>query len=323
MTQSPFDRPEPTGYERPESAPYDQPGTGQPRHGGASAEPAGTDPAGADPAGAGFVVAPDEPPRYTGTTEYVEGQHVEGHVEGQYVEGDFEPTDRSGDPSSGGSETSDVAKQEAADLKDSAQQRGQQVADTAKDQAGEVKDTALEQGQQTADVAKQEAGRVVSEATTQVRDLVAQSRSELSSQAQTQQQRLASIVHGFADELGSMASASDQSGPLTDLAHTGARRGGEVAHWLENNEPSAALEQVRSFARRRPVAFLAGSLVAGVVVGRLTRGLVADAKDDDEPTRSGNRVRSDDRYSTGRSTMPETGTLSSDLGTGYAPGYNR
>ena len=299
MTQSPFDRPEPTGYERPEAEPYGQPDEAYPQR------------VAADPAGAGFVASPDET-RPTGATSY------------------GEPGGSAG--TSTGSQTSDVAKQEAADLKDHAQQRGQQVADTAKDQAGDVKDTAVAEGQQTAAVAKQEAGKVVSEATSQAKDLIAQSRSELSSQMQTQQQRLAGIVHGFADELGSMASASDQTGPLTDLAHTGARRGGEVAHWLETNEPAALLDQVRSFARRRPVAFLAGSVAAGVVVGRLTRGLAADAKSDDQPSdqysadqhgagASRGRATSDDSYPA--TTMPETGTLGSDMGTGYAPDYTR
>ena len=292
MTQSPFDRPEPTGYERPEAEPFGQPDEAYPQR------------AVADPAGAGFVVSSDEP-RSTGATSQGGPSRSTGT----------------------GGQTSDVAKDEAADLKDHAQQRGQQVADTAKDQAGEVKNTAVAEGQQTAAVAKQEAGKVVSEATSQAKDLIAQSRSELSSQAQTQQQRLAGIVHGFADELGSMASASDKTGPLTDLAHTGARRGGEVAHWLENNEPAALLDQVRSFARRRPAAFLAGSVVAGVVVGRLTRGLAADAKSDDQseqysPAPARDRVASGDSYPA-TTTMPETGTLGSDTGTGYAPDYTR
>ena len=154
------------------------------------------------------------------------------------------------------------------------------MAGVAKDQAAEVKNTALDEGQQVADVAKQEATKVKTEAVSQAKDLLAQSRSELSTQAGTQQQRLATIVHGFADELGSMASSSDASGPLTDLAHQGARRGSEIAEFLQSSEPSDVLEQVRSFARRRPVVFLAGSVLAGVVVGRLTRGLVADAKQD-------------------------------------------
>ena len=31
-----------------------------------------------------------------------------------------------------------------------------------------------------------------------------------------------------------MASASEQSGPLTDLAQQASRKGGEVAHWLQD-----------------------------------------------------------------------------------------
>jgi hypothetical protein len=37
------------------------------------------------------------------------------------------------------------------------------------------------------------------------------------------------------------------------------------------------------FARRRPGVFLAGAALAGVVAGRLTRGLIAEAKDNAAP----------------------------------------
>ncbi len=175
--------------------------------------------------------------------------------------------------------TTDVAKGEAADLKDTAVDKGQQVAQVAKDQATEVKDTAVQQGQQVAEVAKEEAGKVKAEATGQLKDLLSQSRSELTTQAGAQQQRLGGIVHSLAQELGSMASSSDKSGPLTDLAHQAAKKGGEIGHWLENGEPSDVLNEVTSFARRRPVAFLGASLLAGIVVGRLSRSLAAEAKD--------------------------------------------
>ena len=87
-----------------------------------------------------------------------------------------------------------------------------------------------------------------------------------------------------------MASSSQESGPLTDLAHQASRKGGEIAHWLENREPADVLEEVRAFARRRPVMFLGLCALAGVVAGRLTRGAVAantslDSKTDVSPRR--------------------------------------
>jgi len=129
-------------------------------------------------------------------------------------------------------------------------------------------------------VAKDEVGKVVGQATGQAKDLLNQGRTEISSQLSTQQQRLGGLVHSFADELGTMASKSDKSGPLTDLAQQGSRQIGALAHQLETAEPAELLEQVRNFARRRPVAFLVGSALTGVLVGRLSRSLAAQAHDD-------------------------------------------
>ena len=246
-------------------------------------------------------------------------------------------TGSTGSGDSKASQTADTAKSEAADLKNTAQQRGQDVAATAKEQASQVKDTALEQGQQVAGVAKEQAtqvkdtaleqgqqvagvakeevSKVAGEAVSQARELFAQGREELSSQAHSQQQRLASIVHGFADELGSMASSSDKSGPLTDLVHTGSRRGGELAHWLQESQPTDLLEEVKSFARRRPWAFLAGSALAGVVVGRLTRSLAAEAKADREAEAVTTGYQQTGSYASGYATDAPV-----SYGSGYAAG---
>jgi hypothetical protein len=105
-----------------------------------------------------------------------------------------------------------------------------------------------------------------------------------------------------------MASSSSESGPLTDLAHQASRKGGEIAHWLENREPADVLDEVRSFARRRPVMFLGLCALAGIVAGRLTRGAVAantslDSKTDDSPR----RLSSADSYYATRSAGYSTG----------------
>jgi len=110
-------------------------------------------------------------------------------------------------------------------------------------------------------------------------------RAEAGAQAGTQQQRIAEALHSLSKELGGMASSSQESGPLTDLAHQASHKGGEVAHWLQDREPADVLDAVRSYARRRPVTFLALCGVAGIVAGRLTRSTVAnrtslDTKDD-------------------------------------------
>lgn len=146
--------------------------------------------------------------------------------------------------------------------------------DTAKAEAGAVKDTASGAAQQVAGTAKDEASNVVGEAKAQAANLIDQVRGEAGSQVGTQKDRLVSLAHSYAKELGSMASSSEESGPVTDLVHDLSRRVGGAGHWLEDHEPADVLDEVRRFARRRPGAFLLGALAAGVVVGRLTRGAV-------------------------------------------------
>jgi uncharacterized protein YjbJ (UPF0337 family) len=227
-----------------------------------------------------------------------------------------------------GQQVAGVAKEQAGAVKDTAVENAQHVAGVAKEQAGAVKDTALENAQQVAGVAKDEVGKVVGQATGQAKDLLNQGRAEISSQLVTQQQRLGSLVHSFADELGTMASKSDKSGPVTDLAQEGSRRIGALAHTLETAEPSDLLEQVRNFARRRPVAFLVGSALAGVVVGRLSRSLAADAHDtkvaNETPALPASTYSTPaSTYSTPASTYATTGTTGYETGAttgGYETG---
>jgi len=147
--------------------------------------------------------------------------------------------------------------------------------DTAKSEAANVKDTAAGAASDVAHTAKSEASNVASEVTQQARNLIGQTQSELRGQASNQQSALAAKLNGWASELGSMASKSDESGQMTDLAQEASRRVGEISHWLDNHEPGDVLEEVKRFARRRPATFLAIAAAAGVVAGRVTRGAVA------------------------------------------------
>ncbi|GGL85476.1 hypothetical protein GCM10011594_01430 [Nakamurella endophytica] len=147
------------------------------------------------------------------------------------------------------------------------------TAQVAKDQAKDVAGGAAQSAQHVAAVAKDQVGQVTAEAGNQVKNLVGQAQSELSSQASSQQQRLAGGLRTVSDQLRSMAQNSQESGVATDLAHQAAGRIGDIAGWLENRDPQGVLEEVRSFARRRPGAFLAIALGAGVIAGRLARGL--------------------------------------------------
>jgi len=168
-----------------------------------------------------------------------------------------------------------------------------EVAGTAKEEAGQVADTAVRSGKQVAETAKTEVGNVAAETKHQAASLLDTVRSEVGQQAGTQQQRIADAVRSLSTELDSMASSSQESGPLTDLARQASRKGGEIAEWLQDKEPTDVLDSVRSYARRRPGTFLVLCGLAGVVAGRLTRSAVAtrtsldskDASDTSAPRR--------------------------------------
>ncbi|HEX8511346.1 MAG TPA: hypothetical protein VF635_17845 [Propionibacteriaceae bacterium] len=210
-----------------------------------------------------------------------------------------------------GQQVAGVAKEQAGAVKDTAVGEAQHVAGVAKEQAGAVKDTAIGEAQHVAGVAKDQVAKVATEASTQFKDLLSEGLAEVRSAAGSQQKRLAGGVHSLAAELGSMASKSDQTGPLTNYAHEASRRGGELAHWLENAEPSEILDMLRSFARRRPWAFLGASALSGAVVGRLTRNLAANAKGDSSSSGLGSSYSSTSSFGT-ETASPSYGTQSYD-----------
>lgn len=142
----------------------------------------------------------------------------------------------------------------------------------AKEQAKQTAGTAADESKHVAGVAQSEARKVASEAKTHVSDLVNEATSQLDQQSRQQQSRLAETVRTFSEELEDMSSKSDSDGLAADFARQVADRGRTLATQLDSREPRDLLDEVRSFARRKPGTFLLGSLAAGVVVGRFTRG---------------------------------------------------
>ena len=152
----------------------------------------------------------------------------------------------------------------------------------AADQAKQVGHEALDGGRQVAQVAADEASSVVGEAGTQARNLLGEARTQLTDQAATQQNNLATWISSIVDELDGMVDRSEsgdaqQSGAATSLVRQVSSRARSAATWLENHEPADLLTETSRFARQRPGMFLALAAVGGLLAGRLTRGLTADA----------------------------------------------
>ena len=154
---------------------------------------------------------------------------------------------------------------------------GASKSQAAKEEASNVAGEAASAAQGVAQTAKEEAAYVASEAKSNAQDLLHQAKSGLTSQAGTQQQKAAEGIRTISSQLHSMANAPEQQGVASDLIRQAASTTSSMASWLENREPGDLLGEVQRFARNRPGAFLLVAAGAGVLAGRLTRGLTAGA----------------------------------------------
>lgn len=227
----------------------------------------------------------------TGTTEPLsEGSTPAGQYGGA---AETHPSPGAIDPRSDVEPTSGTGTGSA--VKDAALAGAGEVKDAALAGAGEVREVAMERGGDVAHAARDELAQLTEEARHQAMSLWSQASEQLREQAVNGKQQAADLLHSLAGELGHMASRSEQDGPLTALAKDVAARAGELSHWLQEAEPSDVVAEIRRFARRRPVVFLAGAALAGVVVGRLSRGMMA-AADEHRPAKAmaptGSRVSS-------------------------------
>lgn len=151
--------------------------------------------------------------------------------------------------------------------------REQGTADLLKGEAADLGNGSVQAGKHVAEVAREQASGVVAEAGRQGRGLLQQAQQELEVQAAHGQQRLAKQLLSLGDELRSMADAAGRNGMAADLTHQAASRARAAGQWLDEHRPGQVADEVQSFARRRPAVFLALAAGAGLVAGRLTRGL--------------------------------------------------
>jgi hypothetical protein len=152
-----------------------------------------------------------------------------------------------------------------------------------KDQAADLGHGSMQAGKHAAEVAREQASGVAAEAGRQGRYLLRQAQDQLGDQAAQGQQRLAAGLLSLSDELSSMADGSTEGGVAADLARDVASRARDAGQWLGERRPAQVVDEVQSFARRRPGVFLALAAGAGLLAGRLTRGMKAASSDGRTP----------------------------------------
>ncbi|WP_267422565.1 MULTISPECIES: hypothetical protein [unclassified Curtobacterium] len=209
----------------------------------------------------------------------------------------------SGGPSSGGS-SSGGSDSDAKAKADAAKGAAQDVAGDAKEKAANVAGTAKEQ-----------AANVASEATDHAKQLYGQASENLKQQAGEQQQRAASGLKSLGEQLGRMADNDEEQGVASRVVRDLSGRASSAAGFLENRDPGSLLDEVKSFAAKRPGAFIAMAAGAGILAGRLTKAITTEVKHEKEADATGTGT-THTPGTTGTGTTHTTGTGTTGTGTG-------
>lgn len=174
-----------------------------------------------------------------------------------------------GSSSLGGYEPADTGTPSKAD---EAKEQGRAVAGSAKDEARNVAETA-----------KSEASRVTGEAKAQTQNLLHEARGQFREQASGQTERAAGLARGLAGNLQALTEGRvDDAGQVGEYARQATDEVQRFAQRLDERGFDGLVQDLQSFARRRPGAFLLAAGLAGFATGRLLRGARDAASDDDD-----------------------------------------
>ena len=170
-----------------------------------------------------------------------------------------------------------------------AKARSQEVARITRHQSKAVARSASADARELSDTIKSQALEVRDELTTQTRALAEEARLRLGMQAHVQVRRAADGLSKLARSTEKLAGlATDEASGFQDYLIQGAEKINSAAgrvHGLaddvEAGEFEAIVDDLRGFARRRPVAFLTAAAVAGFGIGRIVRTSTDDSDEED------------------------------------------
>ena len=187
--------------------------------------------------------------------------------------------------------TAGAARSAGRDVASSAAEQGQQVASAAAEEGQQVASAAVEEGQQVATAAvtqardlagtaREEAAQVGEELSEQARSLLEETRGQLQDQAQTQVERLSETLRRFGAQGQALAEGRpSQAGPLPAYVRDAAGRLEQLADDVDTRGVEGLVDDLQSFARRRPGVFLLGAAAVGFGVGRLIRAKSSDGEE--------------------------------------------
>jgi len=186
-----------------------------------------------------------------------------------------------------GAQGADVTAEEGRSVASEAAGEAQQVASSAAERGGALVQQATDDARQLADTVKTRAGEVTGELLGSGRSLVDDARSQFQSEARAIPERMATTFRGLGEEVQALAEGRPEEAPTlsqyvwraADGFYGAADRFYAVAEDIQERGFSGVLDDVQTFARRRPGAFLLGAAVLGFGVGRYVKAEMAERKE--------------------------------------------
>jgi vacuolar-type H+-ATPase subunit H len=186
-----------------------------------------------------------------------------------------------------GAPVADPTAEEDRSVASEAAGEAQQIASSAAERGGALVQQATEDARQLADTVKTRAGEVTGDLLGSGRSLVEDARYQLRSEAMGSAERLAGTFRGLGEEVQALAEGRPEEAPTiaqyvwraADGFYGAADRVYAVAEGVQERGVSGVLDDVQSFARRRPGAFLLGAAVIGFGVGRYVKAEAAERKE--------------------------------------------
>jgi hypothetical protein len=210
----------------------------------------------------------DRPGSY-GDTTYVEGTY------GAEVPGQPPTTTGTGD-GGGAKEKAQEARAKAQEVAQEARATAQETASVAADEGRSVATTAADQARSVAETAKGEARNVTVEAKSQAQRVLGDAHGELQSQLDQRVGQAVEKARTTGDQLRALAEGRvDEAGPAVDWVR---QAGDQVQHYadrLNDMGLEGATQELRRFARQRPMVFLGAAAAAGFLIGRTLKNASA------------------------------------------------
>jgi gas vesicle protein len=187
-------------------------------------------------------------------------------------------------------QVADVTSEAGRNVASGAAEEAQQVASSAAERGGALIQQATENARQVAETVKTQASDVTSELVGSGRSLVDDARSRLQAEAVAVPERAADSLRSLGEEVQALAEGRPEDAPTVsqyvwraaDGFYGAADRLHAIAEDMQERGVSGVLEDVQTFARRRPGVFLLGAAVVGFGVGRYVKAEAAQRKEQKE-----------------------------------------